>query len=177
MAKINTIIAKYQEEKSKPIKVKGEIINIFTALTTDDFAEIVSLIVDSCFNEKGEYESWRKPVITHYAMIAYFTDLDISDYSVNEIYELSQGQWFIEIERKVTNLEIWSDIETAVIDQINYRINTKKTSFDKLCEDISTIITTDNTESLIMAKEVLNGINKVDKKAFINAVINKKRRK
>jgi hypothetical protein len=47
---------------------------------------------------------------------------------------------------------------------------THKTSFDKLCSDISANIAVDNTQNLADIKEVLDGLNKVNEKDFVKAI-------
>lgn len=157
-------------------KIKGETVIIKTYLSADDFAEIVTTISNSCFNE-GEYEAWRRPVATRYAMLEYFTDLDIAEIGVEEVFKITQGNWFAEIEHEITTLPIWAEIETAVTNQIDYRITTNPTAFDKLCTDISAIIATDNAQNLADIKEVLNGLEKVDAKRFVEAVTEKAAKK
>lgn len=151
-------------------KIKGETVAIKTYLSADDFAEIVTTISNSCFNE-GEYEAWRRPVATRYAMLEYFTDFDIAEIGATEIFKITQGKWFAEIEREITALPIWAEIEVAVTNQIDYRIATKPTAFDKLCSDLSAIITTDNTQNLADIKEVLNGLEKVKPEEFVKAAV------
>jgi hypothetical protein len=45
-----------------------------------------------------------------------------------------------------------------------------KTSFDKLCSDISANIAVDNTQNLADIKEVIDGLNKVNEKDFVKAI-------
>ena len=101
------------------------------------------------------------------------TDIELEDTDVAEIFKATQGgnNWFSQIENDVTRLPLWSEVESAIDKQIDFMFLTHKTSFDKLCSDISANIAVDNTQNLADIKEVLEKLDKVDKQKFVEAVV------
>ena len=99
------------------------------------------------------------------------TDIELKDTDVAEIFKTTQGNnWYAQIEAEVVKLSVWGEVETAIDNQIAYLLS-KQTAFDKLCDDLSAIIKTDNTQNLADVKEVLEKLDKVDKQEFVEAVV------
>lgn len=154
-------------------KINGEIVTIKGYVDIDTFANIVNAISNSCFVENEYYAEFRE-VSRRYAIIKYLTDIELDDVGVEELFKSSQGgEWFNVIEREVVKLPLWVEIEQAVDKQIEYKIATRKTSFDILCDRLSAIMGMDLNENLADIKEVLNKLDSVDAKKFVKAVIEK----
>lgn len=54
---------------------------------------------------------------------------------------------------------------------------TRQTTFDKLCADLSAMLSVDTKADLADVKEVLKDLTKVDKDEFVDAVIKKNTKK
>ena len=153
-------------------KIGGKKIEIKTCIDVDTFANIVNTTATSCFDENGMYCSWNREIAKRYSIIKYMTNIEVVETDINNIFSDTQaGDWYDIIERTVTNIPIWAELETAIDNQIDYLITTRKSSFDILCDSLSAITTENLDDKLSDVKEVLNGINKVDKEAFVKATI------
>lgn len=165
----------YSYNNDKIVKVGKHKIYVKTHLVADDYASCVHLIVDSCFIDE-EYKPEFKEIAKRYAYLKYFTDIDISGETAETIYYYSQADWFEEIYKAISDLSVFVDIEEAVERLIEYKLSLRKTSFDILCDSVSSILNTDNTRDIADIKAILDGINKVDKAKFISAVLKKERK-
>ena len=96
MAKINEIATAQADET---IKINKQKVTIRTSISTNDFVTAVHTIADSCFVD-GEYRPEYKEIAKRYAVLKYLTDIDHGETEVNEIFELSQAQWYLDIENK-----------------------------------------------------------------------------
>lgn len=154
-------------------KINGTKVKIKTYLDADAYAEITATITDTCFQD-GTYHPEYREMVRKYVILKYFTNIAVSDDMIKEIFKTSQsGTWFLDIERMVVSLPVWSDIENTVDEMINYKITVRRTSFDELCDkihDLLDTIPTDQAQTLDDIKVVLKGLESVDKKAFIDAV-------
>jgi hypothetical protein len=155
--------------KSITKRIGGAPVEIQGYLDVDTFSSIVQTIAQSCFVD-GNYRAENREIARRFVILKYLTDIEVGEENVNEIFKYTQGgAWYSQIEAEVVKLPIWAEVEQAVDRQIEYLITTQPTSFDKLCADLSAIIKTDNTQNLADIKEVLEKLNKVDKKAFVEA--------
>lgn len=159
-------------------KINGEKVIIKTYLDMADFFNAVHTVADNCFvvdEESGEiiykpefYEvSWR------YVVLKYFTDIEVDDISLAEVFKMTQANWYKEIEGALIDNLIYYEVNKAAERVISYRLSTQKSSFDKLCDNISAFLESNSSDSLADVKEVLAGLEKVDKQAFVDAVINR----
>lgn len=171
MAKLTEII-KNDKTTDIVIKVNKVPVTIKTRLSSEDFVSCAKTIVENCTVE-GVFHPEFKEITKRNAYLIYFTDIDISGYTADDIFLLTQSSWFEEIFKIITNTPVYYDIERTVDDLFNNR----KTSFDKLCDTVSEAVSSGNEINFDEMKNLLNQLNKVDKKAFVNAVINKKRKK
>lgn len=172
-AKLIEVIGKNFSLKSTPKRINGTSVEIKGYLDVDAFGSIVQTIAQSCF-VNNDYRAENREIARRYCIIKYMTDIELEDTDVAEIFKTTQGNsWYSAIETEVTKLPIWAEIETAIDNKIAYLIETRQTSFDKLCSDLSAIISTDNSQNLADVKEVLEKLDKVDKEAFVEAVTEK----
>ena len=171
MSKLNDVaIIKNLTETMKK-KVGGAVVEIKKVISVDNYANIIYTVVKTCFVD-NIYHAENREIARRYAIIKYFTDIELGECDVNTIFELTQkGNWYGAIESEVTKCPVWAEIELAIDKQIDYIIATRQTAFDKLCADLSAIIKTDNTQNLADVKEVLEKLDKVDKQGFVETVV------
>ena len=150
----------------KIIKVDKLPVSIKTVLTADEYASAVNLIVNSCFGADG-YVAEYKELAKRYAYLKYFTDIDLSDIMANELYELSQADWYDKIMAEIVNVPAYQDIESAVEEAIVVR----QSGFDKLCRDLSAIITNGQKENLADISTLLDKLGAVDKEVFVKEAV------
>ena len=157
-------------------KIGGEKVIIKTYLDMADFFKAVHIVADNCFvvdEESGEtiykpefYEvSWR------YAVLKYFTDIDVDDISLAEVFKMTQANWYKEVEAALIDNLIYYEVNKAAEKVISYRLSAQKSSFDKLCDNISAFLESNSSDNLADVKEVLAGLEKIDKQAFVDAVV------
>ena len=169
MSKLIDVIGKNFALKNTTKRINSVPVEIKAYLDVDTFGSIVQTVAQSSFTD-GEYHAENREIARRYCIIKYMTDIELEDADVAEIFKTTQGgNWYSQIEAEVVKLPIWAEVEQAVDRQIEYFITTQPTSFDKLCADLSAIINADNTQKLADVKEVLEKLDKVDKKAFVEA--------
>lgn len=154
-------------------KINGEKVTIKTYLSTEEFFNAVHTVADNCFvadEETGivEYKPEYREPAWRYMVLKYFTDIEIGEVSVNEIFEVTQSAWYEEIERICAENPLYCEI-SRVADRII--ASNRKTAFDKLCDSLSAIITTDPSQNLADIKDVLDKLGTVDPKAFVEAAV------
>lgn len=167
MAKIFDIIGE-TIPADKKIRVNKIPVSIKTTLSVDDYASCIYTVANSCFDDNGTYRPEYEEIAKRYAYLKYFTDIDLDGITVEALFETSQAGWYNTIISAIEGTPIYSEIEWAIGTAINSR---KQTSFDKLCSDVSAIITKDNTENLADIKAVLEMLGKVDKDAFVDTAV------
>ena len=171
MSKLIDVIGKNFALKNINKRINGVPVEIKAYLDVDTFGSIVQTVAQSSFTD-GEYHAENREIARRYCIIKYMTDIELEDADVVEIFKTTQGgnNWFSQIENDVTRLPLWLEVESAIDKQIDFMFLTHKTSFDKLCSDISENIAVDNTQNLADIKEVLDGLSKVNEKDFVKAV-------
>lgn len=181
MSKLLDVIGKNFALKNTTKRINSTPVEIKAYLDVDTFGSIVQTVAQSSFVD-GEYHAENREIARRYCIIKYLTDIDISEdekeISVGEIFKMTQGgTWYTDIEREVTKLPIWGEVETAIDKQIDYLVAARQTTFDKLCADLSAILSVDTKADLADVKEVLKDLTKVDKDEFVDAVIKKNTKK
>lgn len=170
MSKLTEVVGKNFVPKNTTKRINGASVIIKTYLDVDTFGSIVQTVAQSSFTD-GEYHAENREIARRYCIIKYMTDIELGDNDVAEIFKVTQSNnWYTQIENDVTRLPLWSEVESAIDKQIDFMFLTHKTSFDKLCSDISENIAVDNTQNLADIKEVLEGLNKVNEKDFVKAI-------
>lgn len=170
MANITEIMSKYGEPKSTNRNISGVKVEIKSYLDVNTMANIVQTVAQTCF-QNGEFHAENREIARRFAILKYLTNIEVEKENIEEVFKYTQiGNWFAQIENDVTRLPLWSEVESAIDKQIDFMFLTHKTSFDKLCSDISANIAVDNTQNLADIKEVLDGLNKVNEKDFVKAI-------
>ena len=178
MSKLIDVISKNFALKNTTKRINGVPVEIKTYLDVDTFGSIVQTVAQSSFVD-GEYHAENREIARRYCIIKYMTNIELEDTDVAEIFKMTQGgnNWYGAIEADVVKLPVWGEVETAIDKQIDYIIATRQTTFDKLCADLSAILSVDTKADLADVKEVLKDLTKVDKEEFVDAVIKKNTKK
>ena len=155
---------------NKTIKVGKIPVEIKTYISADDFFSAVKLVVEASFDEDGTYRPEYKELVMRYVYLRYLTDIDVSDIETGELYKITQSEWYEQLAKEFVNIQAYYNINSAVDEAIQHRIETRQTAFDKLCADLSAILNTDMTSNLADVKDVLDKLGSVDKKEFVKAV-------
>ena len=175
--KLIDVIGKNFALKNTTKRINGVPVEIKAYLDVDTFGSIVQTVAQSSFTD-GEYHAENREIARRYCIIKYMTDIELEDTDVAEIFKTTQGgNWYSQIEADVVKLPVWGEVETAIDNQISYLIGTRQTAFDKLCADLSAILSVDTKADLADVKEVLKDLTKVDKEEFVDAVIKKNTKK
>lgn len=167
MAKINEIAISQADEV---IKINKQKVAIYASITTNDFATAVRTIADSCFVD-GDYRPEFKEVAKRYVVLKYFTDIDLGETAVDEIFELSQADWYLDIETAVANHGTYLEVQKAADELIEYRIRTRQTKFDDLCDVLKQFA--DKVADMKSLEEIADRLKNLDDKAVVKAVVNK----
>lgn len=169
MSTITDVMGKNFTLRNTTKNINGAKVEIKGYLDVNTMANIVQTVAQTCF-QNGEFHAENREIARRFAILKYLTDIEVKEEEISEVFKCTQaGNWFSQIENDVTRLPLWSEVESAIDKQIDFMFLTHKTSFDKLCADLSAIINTDNTQNLADIKEVLEKLDKVDKKAFVEA--------
>lgn len=170
MATINEITDK-NKLAHKTIKIGKIPVDIKGYITADTFAEITNTIANSCFDEEGKYRPEFKEIARRYVVLKYLTDIDLGEISSTEIFKITQNSWYETIEIEINKLSIWCEIDRAVDEIINYKLLTRKSTFDDLCETLSKFAEKmGDTKALDSIAEKLNNL---DDKTVVETIIEK----
>ena len=170
MSKLNDVAIIKNPTETMKKKVGGAVVEIKKVISVDNYVNIIYTVVKTCFVD-NTYHAENREIARRYAIIKYFTDIELGECDVNTIFELTQkGNWYDAIESEVTKCPLWGEVETAIDNQITYLLS-KQTAFDKLCADLSAMLSADTKADLADVKEVLEKLDKVDKQEFVEAVV------
>lgn len=171
MVNITDVMGKNFTLKNTTKNINGAKVEIKGYLDVNTMANIVQTVAQTCF-QNGEYHAENREIARRFAILKYLTDIEVNEEEISEVFKCTQaGNWFVQIENDVTRLPLWAEVESAIDKQIDFMFLTHKTSFDKLCSDISENIAVDNTQNLADIKEVLDKLGAVDPKAFVEAAV------
>lgn len=171
MSKITNFIGENPQYKTITKRVNGIPVVIKTYFDVDTIASIVQVVAQTSFQDDG-YHAENREIATRFAILKYLTDVEVDDADINDIFVQTQvGNWYAQIETEITKLSLWGVVDSAIDKQIDYLIATRQTAFDKLCADLSAILSVDTKADLADVKEVLEKLDKVDKQEFVEAVV------
>ena len=149
-----------------PIEIKGY-------LPAETFAEIVNTVANSSFAEDGTYHPEYREIAKRYVVIKYLTDIELGEMSAAELFKSTQGgTWYETIVHEAGKLSVWAELEQAIDEAINYKLLTRKTSFDSLCDILSTFA--DKMGDTKALDEIAEKLGNLDDKAVVEAIIDKK---
>lgn len=157
----------------RTIKIGKTTIEIKGYLSAETFAEIVNTVANSSFGEDDTYRPEYREIAKRYVVIKYLTDIELGDMNATELFKSTQGgTWYGVIEHEASKLSVWAELEQAIDESINYKLLTRKTSFDSLCEILSAFADKmGDTKSL---DEIADKLSNLDDKAVVEAIIDKK---
>lgn len=176
-ANLIDVMGKHFALKNIVKRINGTPVEIKGYVDLDTMGNIVRTVAQSCF-QKGVYHAEYREVVRRFAILKYLTDIEVEEKNLDEIFKTTQGSnWYAEIEREVTSLPIWTEIEIAIDRQIEYIIATRQTAFDDLCNNLSEVLTSNPETDLTEVKEVLETLNEVDKGAVVKTAAKRAARK
>lgn len=171
MANIFDILKNSRDKDVETIKINKVSVEVRNSLTLDDFASCVYSIADSCFNNKGEYKPEYREVAKRWAYVKYFTNISLDGMSIEELFKVSQAEWWNELMKHIASTQICYSMESMVDEVIQSRLSSRKTSFDTLCDELANMAKIDVSDQLKDVSDILSKLNKVDKGKFVKAVI------
>lgn len=159
---------------TKTIEVNDYEIEIKKKLSTVEYISFIHTVVNACFDENGEYHAENKEIAIRYAILKYYTNIDISGNTTDEIFDNYCGDIFDKIENVVNDSYEYYRIAIAIDESIEKR---KKTSFDKLCDKLADLVETLtlNADKINTAefKEIAERLSKLSDNEIVNSIINK----
>lgn len=157
---------------NKTIKAGKTTIEIKGYVPADTYAEIVNTIANSSFDEGGKYHPEYREIAKRYVIIKHMTSIELGSMSAAELFQATQGgTWYELVEAEINKLPIWAELEQSVDEAINYKLLTRKTSFDELCEILSTFADKmGDTKSLDAIAEKLSNL---DDKTVVETILDK----
>lgn len=173
--KITDVFDKNFTPLSKIVKINGMKVEIKTYLDADTYMAAARIIAETCFRH-GTYCPEYRELARRYVILKYFTNIDVSADMVKEIFEITQGRkWFSEIDKEITSLPVWSNIESSANALIDYKIRSRKTSFDELCDSLKAITAemAANTNGIDMnvIKNLTDRLNGLSNKEIIKTIV------
>lgn len=157
---------------NKTIKAGKTVIEIKGYLPADTYAEIVNTIANSCFDESGKYRPEYREIAKRYVVINHMTSIELGSMNAAELFQATQGgTWYGLIEAEINKIPIWAELEQAVDEAINYKLLTRKTSFDELCEVLGTFA--DKMGDTSSLEDIATKLRNLDDKAVVDAIVNK----
>lgn len=164
MSKLNDVAIIKNPTETMKKKVGGAVVEIKKVISVDNYVNIIYTVVKTCFVD-NTYHAENREIARRYAIIKYFTDIELDECDVNTIFELTQkGNWYSAIESEVTKCPVWAEIDLAIDRQIDYMIATRVTATESFFADLSAMLGTDQTVNLADIKEVLNTLTEVELK-------------
>lgn len=163
-------------DKNPPVKKMVRIgkvaVTVKGYLSADIYAEIANTIANSSFDEVGTYRPEYREIARRYVVLKYMTDLDLGEMDTSEIFKVTQsGTWYNTIVNEVNKLPVWAELEQSVDEIINYKLLTRKTSFDDLCEILSDFAEKmGDTKSL---DAIADKLSNLDDKAVVETILGK----
>ena len=170
MANIIEITDKCPLKNKKIMIDRHTAVQIKTYLSVEDYTEAIQTVVDSCF-VNGEYFSAFKDVAIRYMVLTTFTDIDLGDMPVEEVFKVTQNNWYYVIEKEVSMLPIYSEILDSVDNAIEYKIRTRSTSFDYLCDVLGEFA--EKMGDVSPLEKIASKIEKLNDKEIAKAIVEK----
>lgn len=166
MANIFKIVENSPVE-NKVVKFGKNRVTIKSGLNLNDYASCINNIVELCFDEQGLYRPEYKEVARRWSYLKYFTDIELGDVTIENLFSLSQAEWWETIMDYIATTQVYSHIEIAVEEELQKRI---KTPFENLCDAIANISNANVDDTISGLTTLFDKINQVDEKRFVKAV-------
>lgn len=147
-------------------KISGIKVEFKTRLSVQEYVDAINEIVSSCFTNNMHTPEYRT-LGERYVMLAYFTDIDVTGISLEDIFEITQDEWFNQIEERVIGLPIYNEIIKAVDETIEYR----RGDMYQLSKAIETAANSDINSTIAAVNETIDKANNFDAKKYVDAAV------
>lgn len=169
--KFNEIINKETNNK-RTVKVNGKKIVVATSLRANELANFVNLVTSVAFTD-GVYNAVYEQMAYRYAIIKYFTDIEVGD-SVTELYDYTEQTWYDSVINAISE-DTLRQLNYILDKQIDYKIRTRETAFDKLCDeakdllnDFANRVSVDNLDAV---KTLADKLESMDTKDIVKTIV------
>lgn len=168
--KLNEIINKETNNK-RTVKVNGKKVVVTTSLRANELANFVNLVTSVAFTD-GVYNAVYEQMAYRYAIIKYFTDIEVGD-SVTELYDYTEQAWYDSVINAIGE-DTLRQLNYILDKQIDYKIRTE-TAFDRLCDeakdllnDFADRVSVDNLDAV---KTLANKLESMDTKDIVKTIV------
>lgn len=137
-------------------------------LSVQEYTDAVNEIVSSCFTN-DKYTPEFRTLAERYVTLAYFTDIDVSEVNLEELFEITQADWYEKVVDVVSTIPVYNEINQAVDDIIKFRLS-------DICQLASAveIASNSNIDSTVdKVNEMLDKANEFNPKKFVDAAVEK----
>ncbi len=163
---------------TKKIKANKTFVEVRTAVTTDEFVAFVNTVTELSFDKSGMYNGAFERIAVRYAVVKFLTNIDVTDMTVNNVFDCTFQSWFKAVMNAVESTSYWDDLMGAVCDNIACKtesmLRSRKTSYDKLFDTLSEAVSdfakTNSSESIETLKEIAERLNAADNPTLIGAI-------
>lgn len=169
--KLNEIINKESNNK-RTVKVNGKKIVVTTSLKANELANFVSLVTSVAFTD-GVYNAVYEHMAYRYAIIKYLTDIEVGD-NVTELYDYTEQAWYDSVVNAIGE-DTLRQINYILDKQIDYKIRTRETAFDRLCDeakdllnDFADRVSADNLDAV---KTLADKLESMDTKDIVETIV------
>ena len=177
MVNLIDILGKNFALKNTTKRINGVPVEIKSYIDVDTFANIVNTVANTCFIN-GKYLASNREIARRFVILKYMTDIEVDEENIDEIFKTTQGgTWYADIEREITKLPLWGEIEQAIDKEIDFLVLSRETGFEKLCNDLSKALGSFTTDNLNDVKEMLDKLGAVNKEEFVEVATKKAARK
>lgn len=177
MVNLIDILGKNFALKNTVKRINGVQVEIKSYVDVDTFANIVNTVANTCFIN-GKYLASNREIARRFVILKYMTDIEVDEENIDEIFKTTQGgTWYADIEREITKLPLWGEIEQAIDKEIDFLVLSRETGFEKLCNDLSKALASFTTDNLNDVKEILDKLDTINKEEFVEVATKKAARK
>lgn len=160
------IIEFKKTNKAIVCKIDGIKVEFKTRLSVQEYVDAINEIVSSCFTN-NIYTPEYRTLGERYVMLSYFTDIDVTGISLEDIFEITQDEWFNQIEKRVVDFPVYNEIVKAVDETIEYR----RGDVYQLSKAIETAANADIDSTIMAVNETLDKANSFDAKKYVDAAV------
>lgn len=173
--KLNELLDK-EISTIETFKINKHVVEVKTAITTDEFVAFVELATSLSYDKNDEYNAAFERIALRYAVVKYLTNIDIEDMTVNDVFDATLQMWYDGVMRIVEGTSYWYELLSATKENIMHKNTIRTTAFDNLCGTLADAIerfAEDNTnaETIEKLSAIANKLNKVDSGEVARAII------
>jgi len=109
------------------------------AITQSEMLAFVKTVVESCFDDNGEYTPENRDFMYRYCQILFFTNVDLPTEST-EAYEFVYHLDLNNIVNMYAERYLLADIQSAIEEKVRYRLDTELDEMRKQVEQIAQVV-------------------------------------